>query len=110
MNALKARRKKDNIVWSQIADGGDADPDDDESESMEYSPDEAAQDIEYLKMTKYDKNTASLIEEKLKLTAVYRHNMLETPGVNVVKQFPYMISHPHLVINFIHSDINFPNH
>lgn len=97
MNLLKARRVKDNVVRSQNVDGVDTDTNDDEVESLEYSPDEAAQDIEYLKMTTYDKNTARLIEEKLKLTAMYRHNMLNKPGVNVVKQFPFMIVHPNLV-------------
>lgn len=71
--------------------------DDDELDAIEYSAEEAEQDLEYLKMTPYEKNTANLIEEKLKLTSMYRHNMLCGPGVNVVKQFPFMICHPHLV-------------
>lgn len=98
MNALKARRAKDNVMRPQNADGVDAE--DDELESIEYSVEEAAQDVEYLKMTKYDQNTAAIIEEKLKLTAVYRHNLLDKPGVNIVRNFPYMITHPHLVCNY----------
>lgn len=97
MNLLKARRVKDKAV--KPTEVGDVD-DDDESESLEYTADQAAQDVEYLKMTPYNQNTAKLIEEKLELTSIYRHNMLGEPGVNVVKQFPYMIAHPHLVRYF----------
>lgn len=110
MSSLKARRAKDHVTRPQSVnddDDGDGD-DDDESESMEYSAQEALQDIEYLKMTVYEKNTANLVEEKLKLTSKYRHNLLGAPGVNVVKQFPYMITHPHLVFNSIH--LNFFSH
>lgn len=97
MNALKARRAKDKIVRPQnVADDDDAD----ELDTAEYSVDEAAQDVEYLKMTTYDKTTAKLIEEKLKLTSAYRHNLLDRPGVIIVKQFPYMITHPDLVWDF----------
>lgn len=97
MNLLKARRVKDKAV--KPTEVGDVD-DDDESESLEYTVDQAAQDVEYFKMTPYNQNTAKLIEEKLELTSIYRHNMLGEPGVNVVKQFPYMIAHPHLVRYF----------
>lgn len=109
MSSLKARRKKDNVSRPQNVNNGD-DADDfedvDEDESVEYTAEEAVQDVEYLKMTAYEKNTAKLIEEKLKLTAKYRHNLLDEPGVNVVKQFPYMITHPHLVIDFIFSKVD----
>lgn len=109
MTSLKARRKKDNVSQPQSANNGD-DADDlddvDEDELLEYTAEEAAQDVEYLKMTPYEKNTAKLIQEKLKLTVKYRHNLLGGPGVNVVKQFPYMITHPHLVIDFIFSKID----
>lgn len=109
MSSLKARRKKDNVLRPQNVNNGD-DADDfedvDEDESVEYTAEEAVQDVEYLKMTAYEKNTAKLIEEKLKLTAKYRHNLLDEPGVNVVKQFPYMITHPHLVIDFIFSKVD----
>lgn len=94
MNLLKTRRAKDKVVRPPDAD----DVDEDDLEPIEYTADEAAQDIEYLKMTPYNNDTANLIEEKLKLTSMYRHNMLSGPGVNVVKQFPFMICHPHLVI------------
>lgn len=97
MNLLKARRVKDKAV--KPTEVGDVD-DDDESESLEYTADQAAQDVEYLKMTPYNQNTAKLIEEKLELTSIYRHNMLGEPGVNVVKQFPYMIANPQLVRYF----------
>lgn len=99
---LKSRRAKDNVT--RPTDDNDAE--DDESEPNEYTADEAAQDVEYLKITPYDKNTAVLIEEKLKLTSVYRHNMLAGPGVNVVKLFPYLISNPHLVIYFHFVSLN----
>lgn len=92
---LKARRVKDKVKPPEVDD-----VDDDESESLEYTADQAAQDVEYLKMTPYNQNTSKLIEEKLQLTSIYRHNMLGEPGVNVVKQFPYMIAHPHLVRYF----------
>lgn len=94
MTLLKSRRTKDKVIRPQNVDDID---DDDDEQSVEYTVDEAVQDIEYLKMTPYNKNTANLIEEKLKLTSAYRHNMLSEPGVNVVKQFPYLIAHPHLV-------------
>lgn len=93
-------------------DDGD-DGDDDETESMEYSAAQAAQDVEYLKITAYGNSTANLIKEKLKLTSKYRHNLLVEPGVNVVnvvKQFPYMITQPQLVINFTLSKYIFHNH
>lgn len=101
VSILKARRAKDGATRSQNGNDDDADDDADEFGPMEYSPEEASQDIEYLKMTVYGENTANLIEQKLKLTSKYRHNLLGAPGVNVIKQFPYMIAHPHLVLNFI---------
>lgn len=76
------------------------DADDDDSESIEYTADEAAQDVEYLKITPYDQNTANFIKEKLKLTSSYRHNTLSDPGVNIIKQFPFMICQPDLVMYF----------
>lgn len=91
---LKARRAKDHVTRPQNVDDTDAD----ELDSVEYSPEEAEQDTEYLKMTSYAANTAHLIEEKLKLTAKYRHNKLLESNVNIVKQFPYFIKHPHLVL------------
>lgn len=93
MNLLKTRRAKDKVVRPPDVD----DVDDDDLDTIEYTADEAAQDVEYLKMTPYNQDTANLIEEKLKLTSMYRHNMLSEPGVNVLKQFPFMICHPHLV-------------
>lgn len=95
---MKTRRAKDKVKPPEVGDVDDVD--DDDSESLEYSADQAAQDVEYLKMTPYNQNTAKLIEEKLQLTSIYRHNMLGESGVNVVKQFPYMIAHPHLVRYF----------
>lgn len=103
MTLLKSRRTKDNVTRPQDVD----DIDDDDLQSVEYTADEAAQDVEYLKITPYNKNTANLIEEKLKLTSVYRHNMLNGPGVNVVKQFPYLITHPHLVTKHVIINICF---
>lgn len=94
VSLLKSRRTKDNAVRPQNLD----DEADEETEPMEYSADEAAQDVEYLKMTTYDTNTAEIMEEKIKLTAKYRHNKLSETGVNIVKQFPFFIAHPHLVI------------
>lgn len=96
VNLLKTCRAKDKAVRPLDAD----DVDDDDLDPIEYTADEAAQDVEYLKMTPFNKDTANLIEEKLKLTSMYRHNLINGPGVNVVKQFPFMICHPHLVIYF----------
>lgn len=93
VSLLKSRRTKDNAVRPQNLD----DEADEETEPMEYSADEAAQDVEYLKMTTYDTNTAEIMEEKIKLTAKYRHNKLSETGVNI-EQFPFFIAHPHLVI------------
>lgn len=74
----------------------------------QYSIDEAIQDIEYLKTTKFDSNTAEIIHEKLKLTVSARQKMLKDESANILEHFPYFFTNPELVKLFtIFVNVNF---
>lgn len=59
---------------------------------------QAEQEFEWLKSIKIDRNNIHKVEEKLKLTSAYRKQLMLDPLIDVLEYFPYLFTHPELLL------------
>lgn len=62
-----------------------------------YSDEDAKSDIEYLKNTPYNKETASTFKQKMLASREHRFDIIADKTSDFLKEFPYLFCHTDLV-------------
>lgn len=94
VNGLKNLRRRNILQGIRTED--DVDVEDAQTRDR-YSDIQAAADVKFLKSVKVNDENIQTIKEKIKLTSVYRKNMLNDLCMDLLENFPYFFTNPELV-------------